>query len=820
MNLDQNISLFGGRRASDIFPVYKIEHNCLVSAQGDITVAYEASLPEIFSLSNDEYEAIHQAWVRALRVLPQHSAVHKQDWYTRNKVSGRLDQQSFLSRSAAGYFEGRPFLDHRCYILLTKKAEDRGPATSALSGILRRSIVPRQLLDERLLQDFLEKAGQFHRILSDSGFMCLRRLPDDELTGLLEHYCFLLTPGETPVIRDVQVKNELKVGDRQLQFFSLADAADLPPACGSRISYDKYSTDQTKFPVGFAARLNLLLDADHLFNQYIFIGDTQKMLKQLEAKKRRMQSLAAYSRENALARDAVNAFLNEAIDQGQVPVKAHFNVMTWTDNKGTVPELRNRVSSAMAQIGASCKQETAGAPQLWWAGIPGNAADFPQNDTFDTFMEQAACFLNLESNYRSAPVGSGIRFCDRLSARPVYVDLFDAPRHAGLTSNMGTLVCGTSGGGKSMTVNHMLRTLYDQGAHCVTVDIGGSYKGLCELVGGYYFTYEEHNPIRFNPLYLPEGARLDTEKKESLKALLVSLWKQEDESFNRSEYVALSNALQGYYQYLEKHTSVFPCFNTFYDYLQDHYVDILKEHRVKDRDFDVDSFLYVLRPYYHGGEFDFLLNATENLDLLSQRFVVFELDQIAGHPTLFPVVTLIVMELFLSKMRKLPGVRKVLTIDEAWKAIARSGMAEFLKYAYKTIRKFNGVPIVVTQELDDLVSSPIVKDAIINNADIKILMDMKKFLHKFDRLQDVLGLSDKGKTILLSVNKDNREVFIDIGGQDMKVYKNELCPEEYLAFTTEGRERVKVQEYARKYGSMEKGITVLAAELNKKTSNL
>jgi len=297
------------------------------------------------------------------------------------------------------------------------------------------------------------------------------------------------------------------------------------------------------------------------------------------------------------------------------------------------------------------------------------------------------------------------------------------------------------------------------------------------------------------------------------------LWKQENESFNRSEYVALSNALQGYYQLLEKDKEIFPCFNSFYEYLETHYTEVLKGHKVKDRDFDVDNFLYVLRPYYKEGEFDYLLNANENLDLLSQRFVVIELDQIKDHPILFPVVTMILMEMFISKLRKLPGIRKVLTIDEAWKAIANSGMAGFIQYAFKTMRKFNGVPNVVTQELDDLISSPIIKEAIINNADIKVLMDMKKFLNKFDKLQDTLGMSDKGKTQVLSVNKENREIYLELGGQVMKVLKNELCPEEYYAYTTEGKERVKVQEYAAKYGSMQKGIEALVREKQKNVNH-
>jgi len=555
-----------------------------------------------------------------------------------------------------------------------------------------------------------------------------------------------------------------------------------------------------------------LLDCNHIYNQFIFIGDTQTTLKRFESKRLRLQSLAAYSRENAIARDAVNEFLNECITEQRTPVKAHFNLLVWGDQPEYLADCKNLVTAGMAQMEATVKLETAGAPQIWWAGIPGNAADFPLNETFDTFAEQACCFIAVETNYRGTTPDQGIRFGDRLTGKPVFADFFDGVRKDGTTSNMGTLVCGTSGGGKSMTVNHILRSLYDQGAHCVVVDIGGSYRGLCELLHGYYFTYEEASPIRFNPFFIPTGETLDTEKKESLKALLIGLWKQENEQYNRAEYVALSNALDGYYRLLSKNTEVFACFDTFYEYLEGSYSDILKEQRVKDKDFDLDNFLYVLRPFAKGGEFDYLLNARENLDLMQTRFVVVELDNIKDHPILFGVVTMTVMSMFIAKMRKLGGIRKVLAIDEAWKAIAKSGMASFAQYAWKTFRKFNAVPIVITQELDDLISNPIIKETIIANSDIKILMDMRKFINKFDRLQETLGLSEKGKAILLSVDKEKREIFVDLGGKIMKVYKNELCPEEYYAYTTEGKERVRVRELSEKYGNMQLGIEALIRE--------
>jgi conjugation system TraG family ATPase len=810
------------KELKDILPLMGIEHDCILSRQGDVTVVYKVTLPELFTLSDDDYETLHQAWVKAIRVLPKDSTLHKQDWFiSRNwQAENSSQRNSFLQKASERYFSGRPYAQHDCYILLTKKPAGRKPSSSLFSNLIRPSIVPQDTLSEHALRTFLDLAGQFKRLLEDSRLIMLTRMHAAELlsqpkkTGLIERYFYLAERDDHLLYQDIQFADGIRIGDRQAAIYTLGDVADLPGLCGSRINYDTFSTDKTKFPVSFAAGLGLLLPCNHIYNQYIMVGDAQATIKQLEKKRLRLQSLAAYSRENAISLAATNDFLNEAISQGRLPVKAHFNVMVWSDDPEKFKDIRNQVASALAGMDAAAKPETAGAAQIWWAGIPGNAADFPINDTFDTFAEQACCFLNSESNYKSDPPGEGIRFCDR-SGRPVYVDLFDAPRREGIASNMGMLVCGTSGGGKSMTVNHILRSLYDQGAHCVTVDIGGSYLGLCSLVNGYYFTYTEENPIRFNPFFIKAGEVLDTEKKESLKALLIALWKQENESFNRSEYVALSNAIQGYYQHLHQNAEIFPGFNSFYEYLETQYVEVLKGHKVKDRDFDVDNFLYVLRPYYEGGEFDYLLNGKENLDLLDQPFIVIELDNIKDHPILFPVVTLIIMELFISKMRKLKGVRKVLTIDEAWKAIAKSGMAEFLKYAFKTIRKFNGIPIVITQELEDLISSPIIKDAIINNADIKVLMDMRKFQGKIEKLQDVLGLSDKGKTILLSVNKDNREIFIDIGGQQMKVYKNELCPEEYFAFTTEGRERVKVMEYADKYGSVEAGITALVNEKQK-----
>lgn len=820
------------KELKDIFPLFGVEHNSILSKQGDVTIAYEVTLPELFTMSDQEYEALHQALIKAIKILPRHTIFHKQDWFTEAKYKAEFSKEdkSFLTRSSERFFNERPYLDHQCYIMLTKKPANRKLGSSLFSTLLRRSIVPEETLKPQLLQDFLDSVGQFERILKDSGFVQLKRLADDELSGngqycgLVERYMNLQPNERSFLLHDINFKEGIQIGSNHCQLFTLADAVDLPAYCGSRINYDKYSTDKTKFSVGFASPLGQLLPCNHIFNQYIFIEDQQKTLQKLESKRLRLQSLSAYSRENAISRDATNDFLNEAISQQRLPVKAHFNVLVWTDNKSELKDVRNLVSSALAQMDAVPKQELDGAPQLFWAGIPGNEADFPMNDSFDTFAEQACCFLNLETNYRSSISPVGIRLGDRLSGKPVHTDISDEPMRRGICTNRNKFILGPSGSGKSFFTNHMVRSYYEQGTHIVLVDVGHSYKGLCQMVRGYYFTYDEKNPIRFNPFFIGEGDTLDTEKKESIKTLLLALWKKDNETFNRSEYVALSNALQLYYEKLEKHQSLFPCFNTFYDFLQEDFVEVLKTDKVKEKDFDVSNFLYVLRPYYKGGEFDYLLNATENLELLKERFIVFELDNIKDHPILFPVVTIIIMEVFISKMRKLKGIRKMILIEEAWKAIAKEGMAEYIKYLFKTVRKFFGEAIVVTQEVEDIISSPVVKQAIINNSDCKILLDQSKYQNKFDQIQELLGLTEKEKALVLSINKANdpskkyKEVFISLGGVLSKVYRTEVSLEEYLAYTTEETEKVKLMQYAEKFdGDMHKAIAAFSDEL--RTSN-
>ena len=308
-----------------------------------------------------------------------------------------------------------------------------------------------------------------------------------------------------------------------------------------------------------------------------------------------------------------------------------------------------------------------------------------------------------------------------------------------------------------------------------------------------------------------------THLKESIKTLILTLWKRDDEPPTRAEEVALSNAVNLFLEKIRRDSSIKPSFNTFYEFIRDEYQDILKEKRTREKDFDVWGFLNVLEPYYKGGEYDYLLNSDKQLDLQSKRFIVFELDNIKDNKVLFPIVTIIIMETFINKMRKLKGIRKMILLEEAWKAISKEGMAEYLRYLFKTVRKFFGEAVVVTQEVEDIISSPIVKGTIINNSDCRILLDQRKYMNKFDEIQALLGLTDKERAQILSINMANnpsrkyKEVWIGLGGSQSAVYATEVSLEEYMCYTTEETEKLELMRLTEKLGgNIELAIRQLA----------
>ena len=446
------------------FPLLSVEHGCIISKDADITVAFRVGLPELFTVTGAEYEAIHSSWTKAIKVLPDYSVIQKQDWFVKERYKPATDKEdmSFLSRSFERHFNERPYLNHTCFLYLTKTTKDRMRMQSNFSSLCRGTIIPKEVNKETAVK-FLESVGQFERIVNDSGFITLTRLTSDEITGteheagLVEKY-FSLSLDDTTCLEDMELGADgLRIGSKHVCLHTVSDVEDLPGTVGTDMRYEKLSTDRSDCLLSFAAPIGLLLSCDHVYNQYIFLDDSAENLRKFEKSARNMQSLSRYSRGNQINKEWVDKYLNEAHSFGLTSVRAHFNVMAWSDDAEELKHIRNDVGSQLALMECKPRHNTVDAATLYWAAMPGNAGDFPAEESFYTFIEPALCFFTEETNYKSSPSPFGIKMADRVSGKPIHVDISDLPMKQGIITNRNKFILGPSGSGKSFFTNHMCR---------------------------------------------------------------------------------------------------------------------------------------------------------------------------------------------------------------------------------------------------------------------------------------------------------------------------------------------------------------------------
>lgn len=423
-------------------------------------------------------------------MLPNYSILHKQDIFITEKYEPdiRRDELSFLSRSFERHFNERPYLHHACYLFLTKTTKERSRQQSNWNTLCRGFLVPKEIRDKEMVERFMEAVGQFESIVNDSGLVRLERLTTEEITGtenepgIIERYLTLSADG-TSMLQDMQLNpDEMRIGDKRLCLHTLSDLDDLPGKVRTDGRYERLSTDRSDCRLSYAAPVGVMLPCDHIYNQWIFIDDSNENLSRFEKMAKNMQSLSRYSRSNQINKEWLDEYLNEAHSNGLQSVRCHCNIIAWAENGDELRRVKNDVGSALALMECTPHHNTTDLPALYWAGIPGNEADFPAEETFYTFTGQALCFFTAETCYRNSLSPFGIRMVDRLTGKPVFLDISDLPMKKGVVTNRNKFILGPSGSGKSFFTNHLVRQYWEQGTHILLVDTGNSYKGLCDLI--------------------------------------------------------------------------------------------------------------------------------------------------------------------------------------------------------------------------------------------------------------------------------------------------------------------------------------------------
>ena len=784
-----------------------------------------------YSADIDSYYDFTHLFTALAQTLGEGYAIHKQDIFVRKQFASEpADGQEFLSASYFRYFKGRPYTDSLCYLTITQEAKK-----SRLFSF-----------DNKKWRDFLVKIRKVHDQLHDSGVQA-RFLNKAEASEYVDRYFAMNFKDRTVSMTNFKADDEtVSMGDKRCKVYSLVDVdcAALPSMIRP---YTNIEVNNTEMPVDLASVVDNIPDAETVvYNQVIFLPNQKRELAMLDKKKNRHASIP--NPNNQMAVEDIKRVQEVIARESKQLVYTHFNMVVAVSAGADLQKCTNHLENAFGRMGIHISKRAYNQLELFVGSFPGNC--YTLNEEYDRFLtlsDAAMCLMYKERVLHSEETPLKIYYTDRQGV-PVAIDITGKEGKNKLTDNSNFFCLGPSGSGKSFHINSVVRQLHEQGTDVVMVDTGNSYEGLCEYLGGKYISYTEERPITMNPFRI-NREEYNIEKIDFLKNLILMIWKGSDSQIPEIEFRIVEQIIIDYYdayfngftrytdeqrevllknlfaaasrknpnkpprevdEMVRKQIEVLEArraalkvtelsFNSFFDYSFDRLEQICTENDITTISYSTYSTM--LQPFYKGGAYEKILNETVDSALFDETFIVFEVDAIKENKKLFPIVTLIIMDVILQKMR-IKKNRKVLVIEEAWKAIASPLMAEYIKFMYKTARKFWASVGVVTQEIQDIIGSEIVKEAIINNSDVVMLLDQSKFKERFDEIRKILGLTEvdckKIFTINRLENKDGRSFFREVfirRGTTSGVYGVEEPHECYMTYTTERAEKEALKLY-------------------------
>ena len=780
-----NIPYIGVDKGTDVDILYGLN--------GEFSVIIKINNPVVqYSASPAAYDEFHNLFLNIIKLLGEGYYIQKQDIFIKSQYEFK-EASEYLQDKYNRHFTGREHIKVETFLILTKQVK---------KGAF-------YVYDAKTIKDFKVSLGKVLDILELAGSNpnCLR---ERDINLYIKRILSMEFSAKNIALDNlVATESGIKIGEKLIKNLTLIDidTIDLPGKVSSHIEMNEKDTLKG-FPADLFSFLFKVPGFDSiLYNQVLEVPNQQFTVGKLELKRKRHSGIPDPA--NTLCVEDIDLLLNDMARDNQLLVNAHFNLILCA-NSDKIQQAGNFIESSLFLFGIIPSRNTANQLELFRCALPGNAGELKPYDWYLTTADAAICFFFKEALAVDEDSNFRIRFTDRQGV-PIAIDPADLPMAKNRINNRNKFVLGPSGSGKSFFMNALIEQYMLYNMDVVIVDTGHSYAGLNDYYKGKYITWKDDKPITMNPFNISE-AEYNIEKKDFLLTLICLLWKGAEGNASQVERDVISHVIGSYYfsKFKSKKRKPILNFNTFYAYAIKTIPLIKSEEAIP---FEIEEFSYVLKKFYKGGEFEAILNEDADESLFTERFIVFEIDNVKENKVLFPIVTLIIMDVFIQKMRHRTGFRKALIIEEAWKAIASPLMAGYILYLYKTVRKFWGEAIVVTQELNDIIGNVVVKDSIINNSDTICLLDQSKFKDNYKEIAALLSINEVERKKIFTINQlDNtagrgrfKEVYIRRGAIG-EVYGVEVSIEQYLTYTTEKPEKTALATYTETYGTYQDGL--------------
>lgn len=786
---------------SEYYPIIDFRENLVFANNGNIILAFELDLPEIYSLGEKDFEDLHQTWFQAFRTLKSGCIIHKQDIYRKTEFSGKnLPRESFLEKATHDYFRDRQFLDHRSYLFFT------WPKNKALNSL--KYVNPFKRITDRVPREMEEVAEEFKRAVNDT-VSFLNNSKKIKVIPLGAHKILELCSSffngfNQDYHTDILLKkSHIQIGENFFGALALSSELCFGDAIGTSKTNDKFTSDQFTFHQGFIDGLGLDLRENHIVNQVIYMDDKIKWRRFLDKRIDELKKSTNFGSQNKLILEKIEHILKRInSDESSRIIRGHQNVIFWHPRKSELEKITSKVQAEYKDLDIVPHYPLGEERKSYFLNsFFCFSSNFSNEDLYVTDLKNALCLFINNTNYKSD--ASGVIFNDRHHNVPVLKDVWDEEKKRIKARNFA--IFAPTGEGKSFLANNILRQYYENGVRLVIVDLGGSYTKFAKLYPQDHLVlrYEQGKNLGINPFYIGGVAGLTPQHLEDLSVFLLELFSS-GRKVGKAEEVALKKILRLFYERVDKDHSM----QNFYDFIRSSDC-LLEELQIRNEYFDKSSFLHIMSEYVHGGLYSFLFEIAEDQSfrLEEKRLIVFELDEIKDNKDILSVMLKLIKAAIQRTIWQNRKEKGIVLFDEFAKQLKFENVLESVEFYYQAIRKQNGAIGIILQSINQLPQNA-TSASILENTQIIYSLHNEK---GYDDLQKRLNLSEHDLNQLKSIknklsgSQKYTEIFIKIG-KESNVFRLEVPKEVYAAYLTDGKESEEILELYRQKGSMEEAI--------------
>jgi conjugation system TraG family ATPase len=783
-------------------PVTEIKKNLVFANNGNLVLCFKVELPEIYSLSEKDFDDLRGIWFQALRSFMTGGVIHKQDVYRKRKYSGeKLPKESFLGKATRNYFEGREYLEHESYLFFCwpkNRTLNHKKFVNPFKKIPSKSL--KEL--EEGLQDFTRAVNDTVSFLNNSKRLNLIPLGEEEILQLSTSYFNGYNEGyDTDILLD---KAQLQIGRNLFEVLAVNNELCFGEAVQSSKTNEKYTADDFVFHQGFIDGLGLDLNEDHILNQIFYMDDRSRWRRLLEKRIEELKKSSNFGSQNKVVLERIRHILDRINeDDSSRVIRGHFNVTFWNEDYKNLLRTASEIKTRFKELDITPYLPLAEERKNYFLNsFFCFSSNFANEDLFVTDLKHALCLLINNTNYKSDE--QGIIFNDRQHNIPVIKDVWDEHKKRIKARNFA--IFAPTGEGKSFLANNILRQYYEDGVRLVIIDLGGSYNKFAKLYPQDHLIlrYEQGKNLGINPFFINSMKDLGPQHLEDLTIFLLELFAS-GELLDKAREVAMKKILKHYYDNVDQGHSM----ESFYDFIEVEQERLLTNLQIHRDYFDVENFLHIMSEYVKGGLYSFLFEISEDQSfrLEEKRLIVFELDEIKDNKEILSVMLKLIKSAIQRTIWQNRNEKGIILFDEFAKQLKFGNVLESVEFYYQAIRKQNGAIGIILQSINQLPENA-TSASILENTQVIYSLHNEK---GYDQLQERLNLSSHDlnqlKSIKNNLSGDQKytEIFIKIGRQS-NIFRLEVPPEVYAAYLTDGQENNLLMQLYAETGSMEKAI--------------